>query len=64
MTHYICTGNCHGIVSEPEYQNGKTACSTEGCPMKGQPFVECNCENPDVHKAEHHGEEGHHDHSE
>lgn len=36
---YICQGKCQGFVTEEEYLNGLTVCGTEGCDLKGKPFV-------------------------
>lgn len=45
---YICSGTCGAHITEEEYNNGLTACGTEGCTMKGHTFVE---ENPSDHSA-------------
>lgn len=48
---YVCTGTCGAHITEEEYNNGLTVCGTEGCTMKGQPFVEENAEQHAVHTA-------------
>lgn len=50
MTYvYTCTGSCHGVVAEQDYQNGKHVCGGVACERRGQPFkkyVQCQgCEN-------------------
>lgn len=49
---YICTGTCGAHITQEQYDNGLTACGTEGCTMKGQPFAE---ESSDEHES--HAEE-------
>jgi hypothetical protein len=39
MTHYVCTGECHGVSDHP--QN----CQAEGCSMHDKPLVPCDCED-------------------
>ena len=36
---YICTGSCHGSVSEKEYKAGKKTCAAKDCERKGKPLV-------------------------
>ncbi len=45
---YVCTGTCGAHITQDEFDGGLTACGTEGCTMKGQPFSE---ESADVHGA-------------
>lgn len=35
--HYYCEGGCGG------HSAGPATCHTEGCPKKGETFVECDC---------------------
>lgn len=39
MTHYICTGECHGESKNP----GR--CQAEDCNKHGQPLLVCDCED-------------------
>ena len=39
MTHYICTGSCHGVSKTPG------TCQAESCEMHNQPLQECSCED-------------------
>jgi len=45
---YICTGACHGAVTEETYNSGKTTCGTDSCNKFDQPFekrIQCeSCE--------------------
>ena len=36
MLHYVCP-HCGGVSEHAK------SCDTEGCPLNGQPLVECNC---------------------
>lgn len=36
---YVCEGTCGGSVSQEEFDSGKNACATEGCPNKGMALV-------------------------
>lgn len=38
MKHYICTGSCGAVKDTPG------VCGSPACPHKGEPFMECNCE--------------------
>lgn len=35
--HYVCTGSCRGVSSEPK------VCESETCTKHGQPLTECDC---------------------
>ncbi|MDP2630626.1 MAG: hypothetical protein Q8P56_04415 [Candidatus Uhrbacteria bacterium] len=37
MDHYICTGTCGAVSSEPG------VCQDKNCPNYGQPFQACGC---------------------
>ena len=39
MKHYACTGECHGVSDVPK------KCDAQGCHKKGEPLVECVCED-------------------
>ena len=39
MSHYVCTGECGGESDKPG------VCQAEDCSKKGQPLVECDCED-------------------
>jgi hypothetical protein len=47
---YICHGTCAAHITEEEYNNGLTACGTEGCTMKGQVFAEESTDEHEDHK--------------
>lgn len=38
-TRYICTGSCHGAVTEKEFKSGKNKCGAVTCEKHGQPLV-------------------------
>lgn len=37
MSHYICTGSCHGVSDHPQ------SCEDESCEMHGEPLQTCDC---------------------
>jgi len=37
MAHYICTGECQGVVMQPG------TCQSPDCSRKGQSLFECDC---------------------
>ena len=39
MTHYVCTGECHGESKNPG------VCQAEDCSKKGHPLQICDCED-------------------
>jgi len=39
MTHYVCTGGCGGVATEPG------VCQTNGCPKHQHPLIICHCED-------------------
>ncbi len=39
MNHYVCTGECHGV------SDVQKSCEALGCHKKGEPLVECKCED-------------------
>ena len=39
MTHYICTGGCHGVSDTPG------TCQATECAHHAQPLEECHCED-------------------
>ena len=43
MTHYVCTGSCHGESQRPGF------CEAEFCSKEEQPLASCSCEDG-VHK--------------
>jgi len=54
---YVCTGSCHGMVTEQEYQSGKTNCAAEDCDKYGEALKKMMyCPGCDVIYRE---EEGH-----
>ena len=36
---FVCTGSCHGVATEEQFQNGATTCAAEACEKHGQPLV-------------------------
>ncbi len=36
---YVCTGSCHGVATQAEYDSGAKVCGAESCERKGQPLV-------------------------
>lgn len=44
MEHHVCKGTC-GHVSERAGM-----CGTDDCTHKGQPFEQCDCGDPSMHK--------------
>ncbi len=45
---HLCEGSCGAHITQEQYDGGLTACGTEGCTMKGHPFIE---ESDDVHSS-------------
>jgi hypothetical protein len=42
----VCTGSCHGSVTEEDFNSGKNVCATDGCEQKGRPLVKrVQCES-------------------
>lgn len=35
---YACSGSCHGVASQQQYDGGATTCGAETCEKFGQPL--------------------------